>query len=255
MVRPPTWKDESDLDAKQKEERSSSSRLWKQKRPKATVPYFQFERIGLRSFAEEPNDKERALRKAQMAMRAAELEECLHVLKRIANGEGAEVAKSSTRGLGSKLGKRHRRARERKEDVRYRVEEEPKRLASWKDKLDTDFPCLVGHSFGGATVIEMQRKGPIRTVEGQEESKRSLFPFTVILDPWMEPLEVDDDRPMMEPAYVINSESFTVWQDHFNKLKRVLHVSREASEGRRGWLMTLCGCNVSVFVLSRETVV
>ncbi|MCO5558271.1 hypothetical protein L7F22_011850 [Adiantum nelumboides] len=181
MVRPPSWKDEADI------EENSAERRRKQKQPKATVPYFQFERIGLRSFAEEPNEKEIALRKAQMAMRAAELEECLYVLTRIAKGEGEEVAKNSTRGLGSKLGKRHRRAAQRKEDVRYSLEEEPKRLASWKGRLDTDFPCLVGHSFGGATVIEMQRKGPIRTSEGQEESKRSMFPFTIILDPGWSP--------------------------------------------------------------------
>lgn len=225
------------------------------------VPYFSFEKVGLRSFAEDPSEKERGLRQAQLAMRAAEIKECLYVLKEIQQGKGENIAKKSTRGLTSKLGESSVKGDQKK----VRVEEEGKRLQLWEGKLDTDYPILCGHSFGGATVIEMQRKGPIITRQGEEESnnddsqssktsakdeslQKTPFPLSIILDPWVEPIiwreenEEADKRPMLAPAYVLNSETFTVWKEHFTKLKRILHDSREAVPGRHGWLMTLAGC-------------
>jgi hypothetical protein len=58
---------------------------------------------------------------------------------------------------------------------------DPLRLLS-----DVDKPALVGHSFGGATVLEKAR----------QSSKEAEQPWLLImaLDPWVEPL-VEDDRP------------------------------------------------------------
>lgn len=39
----------------------------------------------------------------------------------------------------------------------------------------------------------------------------------------------------------MNSESFTVWKECFDKLKKISRDAREANEEHRGWLMTLCG--------------
>ena len=220
---------------------------------KMSVPYFAFETVGLRSFAEHPSDREAGLRRAQMAMRSAEIKECLHVLQQIQAGRGAEVAESSTRGMTSKLGGRGDRG---KHPRQQRAREEADRLQAWRGRIDAECPALVGHSFGGATVIEMQRRGAIVTGQGQQEpnegssgdSHSSPFPFTLVLDPWVEPLEwrgegeACDARPMIRPAYIINSETFTIWSDHFAKLKRIMHDSQGASPGRHGWLLTLCGC-------------
>jgi platelet-activating factor acetylhydrolase len=208
---------------------------------KLSVPYFPFESVGQRSFAEDPNEKEAGLRKAQMAMRTAEIMECLHIMQEVDRGKGEEIASSSTRGLTSKLGEHISKGSKKQQ----RSRQEAQQLKLWKGKVDVEYPCLAGHSFGACTVIEMQRKPEGK--QGEDEYK-SPFPFSILLDPWVEPLEwrgegqEPDARPMLAPAFAINSESFTIWRDQFSKLKRIMHDSREAVDGRHGWLMTLCGC-------------
>ncbi len=147
---------------------------------KAEVPYLTFEKYKLRSFATEPTEEESGLRNAQLAMRIAEIEECKHVLQRLNDGEGYRLYLESTRGLGSKLA-----------DKRVRIPppdsiiQDPKgQLARFKGKLDMDFPLLVGHSFGGATVVQAQR------------TMDPPFPAAILLDPWCEPIPVDSERPV-----------------------------------------------------------
>ena len=108
---------------------------------KGDVPYLTFERLGMRSFAPDPRPEEVAMRQAQLAMRGAEIDECLHVLRRIAGGEGEQVARESTRGLANKLSsgaaKRERRRRRGNapRGPEASLEGAPERLAEWKDKL------------------------------------------------------------------------------------------------------------------------
>lgn len=118
---------------------------------KADVPYLVYETLGLRPFATDPTDEEVGLRQAQLAMRAAELEECLHVLKRIERGEGDRVAAESTRGLANKLSsgvakrqRRKQRGTEARDDMAS-LEGAPERLKDWHGKLDVESPALVGH--------------------------------------------------------------------------------------------------------------
>jgi platelet-activating factor acetylhydrolase len=210
---------------------------------KMSVPYFAFENVGQRSFAEKPSEKEAGLRKAQMDMRSAEIMECLHIMREIDRGNGEEIAKSSTRGLTSKLGEHVPKGRRKLERSKLEAEQ----MKSWKGRVDSEFPCLVGHSFGACSVIEMQRK-PHKTEGRDDKEVKAPFPFSILFDPWVEPLEwrgegeAPDPRPMIAPAFAINSESFTIWKDHFMKLKRIMHDSREADKDRHGWLFTLCGC-------------
>lgn len=97
--------------------------------------------------------------------------------------------------------------------------------------------ALVGHSFGGATVLEYL-KGP---------SPR--FPYGVALDPWVEPITTSNSsahRPLQAPVYVINSESFTIWSEHFAKVKTIVKDLRPGSgktdeESGKGWIITLAG--------------
>ncbi|UZJ54086.1 hypothetical protein CBS101457_003406 [Exobasidium rhododendri] len=238
------------LQSEKKEKRTATT-------TKLEVPYLVFEKIGLRGFALNPSEKEAGLRKAQLAMRSAEIKECLYLLREIQSGRGEEIAKNSTRHLTSKLGQKHSRGKMKK----FSTQEDAKRLQAWQGKIDTGYPGLVGHSFGGATVIEMQRQGPIVTEKGEQEanedstreSDSSPFPYSIILDPWVDPIEWRgegeeiDPRPMIKSAYVINSETFTIWKDHFAKLKRIMHDSREAKQStnddeQSGWLMSLAGC-------------
>lgn len=108
----------------------------RQHHPKASVPYFDFSTVGLRSFPTEPTGKEIGMRHAQLAMRIAELDECLDVLQRIARGEGDKVASESTRTMTTKL------------CGRYKMKKPPtgglivdaSRLKEWKGKLDVEHP-------------------------------------------------------------------------------------------------------------------
>lgn len=77
-----------------------------------------------------------ALRKAQLELRQAEVLEALHLLDRLNAGQGSELEAESTCPAPSKtLG-----------------------LAEWQNRLDLKSPWALGHSFGGATAIELLRK-------------------------------------------------------------------------------------------------
>ncbi|CAO1631543.1 unnamed protein product [Sympodiomycopsis kandeliae] len=197
--------------------------------PKADVPYFDFSAVGLRSFAPDPNEKEVGMRQAQLAMRSAEIEECMHVLQRIFDGEGDQVAQESTRTLTTKLCGRSRTSKGG--PPAESLASNPSMLKSWKGKLDMNYPALIGHSFGAATVMEHLR-GP-----------SPQFPYGIIYDPWVEPIIVDDSqqRPLRAPVYVISSEAFTTWEEHHEKLKKLIKDAQKANSENRGWLITVCG--------------
>lgn len=193
---------------------------------KVKVPYFDFSAIGLRSFPTDPSEKEVGMRQAQLAMRSAEIDECMHVLQRIFQGEGAQVAKESTRTLTTKLC-----GRSRESPPDNSLAADASLLSTWKGKLDMEYPALVGHSFGGATVMEHLR--------GQSPQ----FPYGIIYDPWVEPIIIDESnpRPLRAPVYVVSSEAFTVWEEHHAKVKRLVKDAQFANKERRGWLLTVTG--------------
>ena len=198
-------------------------------RMKASVPYFTFEKIGLQSFATDPSEEEVNLRRDQIEMRQAEIEETVYVLEQINAGKGDEIVQRSTRNLGTKLAG-HAAAASRLPGGSLIGSSSP--LQDWKGLLDMDYPTLCGHSFGGATVIEMMRKP-------------NPFPMAMVLDPWVEPVrdptkeEDQVEGRLDKPIYILNSESFTVWEEHFEKLKRICLDARKTSG--RGWLLTLTG--------------
>lgn len=198
---------------------------------KASVPYFTFEKIGLQSFTLEPSSSEVKLRQDQIAMRHAEIEETFHVLSEIQAGRGYEIVQRSRRHLGTKLAG-HAASPGNKRLPENSLLRNDRPLEDWEGKLDLEFPTLCGHSFGGATVIEMMRK-------------ENPFPIAIVLDPWVEPVRdpaKEEDQvkgAITKPIYVLNSESFTVWEEHFEKLKRICLDARKTSG--RGWLLTLTG--------------
>lgn len=182
---------------------SQGKRPSKSKSTKLQVPYLVFETIGLHSFSDTPDEKDVNLRHDQINMRHAEIQECLYVLQRINEGHGADIVKSSRRKLGTKLAGK-RASPTSKNIPASSIIKSDAPLADWKDKLDLAYPTLCGHSFGGATVIEMMR------------SETNVFPFAIVLDPWVDPVrdpEQEQDQVkglLRKPIYVLNSESFTV---------------------------------------------
>ncbi|KAH7931206.1 hypothetical protein BV22DRAFT_998558 [Leucogyrophana mollusca] len=96
---------------------------------------------------------------------------------------------------------------------------------------------LVGHSFGGATTLSILCTDPPVT-----ESPPIPITKALILDPWLEPLPSPGPSPPphslgspLPSILVINSEPFTLWKDHFERLVGI--VEEWEPEGRR--LLTL----------------
>lgn len=87
------------------------------------------------------------MRKWQLQLRQSEIEEVVYILHEINDGRGNEVMKTSTRKPTGE------------------------QMNDWKDSLDLGNLWALGHSFGGATAIEMLR---------QEDT---IFTHALVLDP------------------------------------------------------------------------
>ncbi|GAA6006437.1 hypothetical protein JCM10207_004935 [Rhodosporidiobolus poonsookiae] len=181
-------------------------------------------------------------RSSQLRMRLAEVEEVLTLVRRLNDGEGAAIAAENRRkdyGGEGVVGKW---------------------LAGWKGRIAMDELVMAGHSFGGATTIQVLRAGATH------------FPFVrgIALDPWADPIPPAPSSPSLSsptrtstrasdpaptaapsedgeksdvpldikvPLLVINSESFTLWKVHYKLVRGIV----EAIEGGKGWLMTMIG--------------
>ncbi|KAI0700785.1 platelet-activating factor acetylhydrolase [Cytidiella melzeri] len=97
--------------------------------------------------------------------------------------------------------------------------------------------CLAGHSFGGATVLDVLSNKP-PTLSGEQFPP---IPFTnaIAFDPWIDPLPSPGPAPhapsvpgeqSSEPPklLVINSEGFTLWEVHFNRLTEIVEAWNNA---------------------------
>ncbi|THH31303.1 hypothetical protein EUX98_g2880 [Antrodiella citrinella] len=90
---------------------------------------------------------------------------------------------------------------------------------------------LTGHSFGGATV-------PPPTLAGMEFDPLPVT-HAISLDPWLEPLpspgptpwqvekSIDASPRPVPKLLLLNSEGFTLWEDHFTRLKELTDVWKQ----------------------------
>jgi len=120
---------------------------------------------------------------------------------------------------------------------------------------------LAGHSFGGCTMLSILSTAPAQGFGSIPVSK------VVILDPWLEPLPSPGPTPFVRPEgpgiltdidciqeplessltnkldsphprmLAINSETFTLWKDHFARLQEVV----SGWEPHGGRILTLVG--------------
>ncbi|KAI0249989.1 platelet-activating factor acetylhydrolase [Lactifluus subvellereus] len=85
---------------------------------------------------------------------------------------------------------------------------------------------LVGHSFGGATVFAMLSDPSPR----EEDVSHIPVSHALVLDPWLEPIPSPGPEPFTgrhspskhRKLMVINSEGFTLWEDHFKRVEQVV---------------------------------
>ncbi|TNY20603.1 platelet-activating factor acetylhydrolase, isoform II-domain-containing protein [Rhodotorula diobovata] len=192
---------------------------------------------------------------AQLPFRLAEISALLHHLRRLNAGEGAAIA-------------RENRRRDHGEGTVGRW------LEGWKGRIALDGEMVMaGHSFGGATTIQVLRAG------------LSAFPFSrgIALDPWADPIPPAPTRrrsssvsqlaaaaastpsgqsdpaasatpdpnggkttteggdvplDVRVPLLVINSEAFTLWKAHY---KLVRDIVAAVGGGAERYLLTLVG--------------
>jgi platelet-activating factor acetylhydrolase len=151
-----------------------------------------------------------ALRRAQLKLREAEMQEALSILSRLSSGDAQPVLSSHLRGNVDAL--------------------RAARLEEWKDRLDLSDVYALGHSFGGATCVALT------------SSADTPFAQALTLDPWLEPLLSEGATPPQprRPLFIINSEYFSIWRSHMGSV-RDLVARAPSKEGRKPWLLTLTG--------------
>ncbi|KIP04546.1 hypothetical protein PHLGIDRAFT_129421 [Phlebiopsis gigantea 11061_1 CR5-6] len=136
----------------------------------------------------------------------------------------------------------------------------PDDLTFWKSWLNTSSQSkvgytkdvlLTGHSFGGATLFSVLSQAP--PTLGDITLQPIPFVRAIALDPWLEPLPTPgpepyhiasslNTRPPPPRLLVLNSEGFTLWDDHFARLQGVVRAWNDASRSggaQSAWLVTL----------------
>ncbi|KAJ7178964.1 platelet-activating factor acetylhydrolase, isoform II-domain-containing protein [Mycena filopes] len=107
--------------------------------------------------------------------------------------------------------------------------------------VNCDDIALVGHSFGGCTLLSVLSSAPPSTAYAAIPVDK-----VVLYDPWLEPLPSPGPTPktsfsesstLATGMLVINSQVFTLWKDHFARLTDI--VNDWVPNGRR--LLTLIG--------------
>ncbi|KAM0793221.1 hypothetical protein ACM66B_000688 [Microbotryomycetes sp. NB124-2] len=169
-------------------------------------------------------------RKQQLEMRYEEVRQVLGIFERLNDGQGDEIARSNLRKTkGSETW-----------------------LPQWQGKIDVRNSTCAGHSFGGATTLQILRAG-------------NSFPFVqgIALDPWIDPIpklstlerftspagdstDSKSSKPtttpkeqldIKVPLLTINSEAFTKWSDHYLKVYEIV----KRVQNSRAWYTTLVG--------------
>lgn len=164
-----------------------------------------------------PHGVDSKLRNAQIELRLEEIKEAYHVLGLINDGKGEEVALLNLRKKGS-IGSSSMGLTGITWD-------------SWKGSMFLDKVTAMGHSFGGATTIQLCRDQSLQWL-GQG----------VILDAWGQGTPARGDNPdniVSKPIIAISSEAFMHWKENF---ERVVGFCQEARESKTlCWMLTIVG--------------
>jgi len=134
------------------------------------------------------------LRRVQMVYRQRELEHSYRMLTELNDGVFQPAKAGEVGSLASD------------QEVR----------AQFQGRIDFDHALLAGHSFGGGTALQYFHSNP--------QDKRYLG--GLILDPWVFPM-LEPTKPIVKPAIVICSDAFTVWQEHFDKVRQLCQASSQ----------------------------
>lgn len=162
---------------------------------------------------------DRELRGAQIEMRLAEIEEAFGVLKTINAGDpddrirNRNLRKKPNRGSSSRG----------LEGIDW---------TDWKGRLSLENVTAMGHSFGGATTVQILRLNDRFSWIGQGILLDAWGPATPEVPPGSE-------QTITKPLLSIGSEAFMHWQANFDK---VTEICKEAAQGNNlCWMLTMRG--------------
>ncbi|KAI2626072.1 platelet-activating factor acetylhydrolase, isoform II-domain-containing protein [Hypomontagnella submonticulosa] len=158
------------------------------------------------------------LRHAQIEMRMSEMEEAYYVLELLNNGQGDLVYKNNLRKKGN-AGSSSKGL----EGIDW---------CDWEGRLLLRNVTAMGHSFGGATTVEIVRQS-------------DRFPYIgqgILLDAWGQATPKFGEvthQPLRKPLLAINSEAFMLWPENF---RRLCDIGQEARDGGAPcWMLTIKG--------------
>ncbi|KAI1855581.1 hypothetical protein JX265_005984 [Neoarthrinium moseri] len=158
------------------------------------------------------------LRTAQIEMRLAEIEEAYAVLELINKGQGELVLKNNLRKEGN-IGSSSKGL----DNIDW---------SDWLGRLHLNQVTVMGHSFGGATTVQMTREG-------------GRFPWVgqgIALDAWGPAIPKLGDscqKPTTKPLLAIGSEAFMHWPENFDGIAELCKNAADA--GGKCWMMTIKG--------------
>lgn len=164
-----------------------------------------------------PKGVDHVLRSAQIELRIEEIKEAFHVLQHINRGRGEEVAAQNLRKKGnigsSSIGL---------SGIDWK---------DWEDMMLLESVTAMGHSFGGATTVQICREDTLSWI-GQG----------IILDGWGMGTPAGGTTPqdkITKPIISIASEAFIHWKGNFD---RMIEICNEAQEsGALCWMLTVVG--------------
>jgi platelet-activating factor acetylhydrolase len=157
------------------------------------------------------------LRNAQIEMRMAEIEEAYYILELINSGQGKKVTDMNLRRKGN-MGASSRGL----DGIDW---------DDWRGRVHTENVTIMGHSFGGATTVQVVRNESLAWV-GQG----------ILLDAWGPATPEVGDNPretIKKPILSIGSEAFMHWRENFDRLVGIANEARE--NNALCWMLTVRG--------------
>lgn len=194
----------------------------RRRRKKELNPYYVVDYILPKDNAQDtaphnPRGVDRKLRSAQIQLRLEEIKEAFHVLGMINGGQGDAVAAMNLRKKGnigsSSIGLT---------GVQW---------DTWKDRMFLENVTVMGHSFGGATTVQVLRDDSLSWV-GQG----------IVLDIWGQGTPPGGETPhntVKKPLLSISSEAFMHWKANFQRVVDICNETR--GSGALCWMMTIVG--------------
>lgn len=165
------------------------------------------------------NQIDHELREAQIEMRLAEMEEAFRVLQIINSGDPDNTIKHRN------LRKKPNRGSSRRglDGIDWR---------DWRDRLGLENVTVMGHSFGGATTVQMLRLNDRFQWIGQG----------ILLDAWgpaAPDVKLESRQRITKPLLSIGSEAFMHWNDNYDKIDGICQEAKDS--GALCWMLTVRG--------------